>query len=110
VILPTLRQPAGAGSSEEIETVPIKPLADNAFLAAVNVRPDRDGYIRSMPLGVETKGIPRPSLASMLAEKAAEIGRHFEIDYSIDPASIRAIAWSISSRARYRLPLWRASA
>jgi EAL domain-containing protein (putative c-di-GMP-specific phosphodiesterase class I)/CHASE2 domain-containing sensor protein len=88
VILPTLRQPAGAGSSDEIETVPIKPLADNAFLAAVNVRPDRDGYIRTMPLGVETMGTPRPSLASMLAEKAAEIGRHFEIDYSIDPASI----------------------
>ena len=88
VILPTLRQPAGAGSSEEIETVPIKALADNAFLAAVNVRPDRDGYIRAMPLGVETKGTPRPSLASMVAEKASEIGRQFEIDYSIDPSSI----------------------
>ncbi len=88
VVLPTLRQPAGAGSSEEIETVPIKPLADSAFLAAVNVRPDRDGYIRSMPLGIETQGTPRPSLASMVAEKASEIGRHFEVDYSIDPASI----------------------
>ena len=88
VILPTMRQPAGSGSSDEIESVPIKAFADNAFLAAVNVRPDRDGYIRTMPLGIETQGIARPSLASMIAEKTAEIGRDFEVDYSIDPASI----------------------
>jgi EAL domain-containing protein (putative c-di-GMP-specific phosphodiesterase class I)/CHASE2 domain-containing sensor protein/GGDEF domain-containing protein len=88
VILPTLRQRAGSGSAEEIESVPIKPFADNSFLAAVNVRPDGDGYVRAMPLGVETQGTARPSLASMIAEKTAEIGREFDIDYSIDPASI----------------------
>jgi CHASE2 domain-containing sensor protein len=88
VILPTLRQHAGSGSSEIIDTVPAKPFRDNAFLAAVNVVPDSDGYVRRMLLGVETKGIPRPSLASMLAEKRAAIGQDFEIDYSIDPKSI----------------------
>jgi EAL domain-containing protein (putative c-di-GMP-specific phosphodiesterase class I) len=58
------------------------------FLAAVNVLPDRDGYVRRMPLGIETKGVPRPALASMLAEKTAEIGRDYRIDFSIDPATI----------------------
>jgi EAL domain-containing protein (putative c-di-GMP-specific phosphodiesterase class I)/GGDEF domain-containing protein len=88
VILPTLRQPAGAGQAAEIESVPIEAFADKAFLAAVNVRPDRDGQVRTMPLGIETHGTPRPSLATMVAEKGAEIGREFEIDYSIEPASI----------------------
>jgi EAL domain-containing protein (putative c-di-GMP-specific phosphodiesterase class I)/CHASE2 domain-containing sensor protein len=88
VILPTLRQQAGAGSSDYIDTIPAKPFADNAFLAAVNVVPDGDGYVRRMLLGIETKGTPRPSLASMVAEKQAEIGRDFEIDYSIELGSI----------------------
>ena len=88
VILPTLRQQAGAGSSTYIDSVPARPFADNAFLAAVNVIPDADGYVRRMLLGVETKGVPRPSLASMLAEKQAEIGRDFAIDYAIEPATI----------------------
>jgi EAL domain-containing protein (putative c-di-GMP-specific phosphodiesterase class I)/CHASE2 domain-containing sensor protein len=88
VILPTLRQPAGAGSTAEIESVPIKMFADRSFLAAVNVRPDRDGHVRAMPLGIETHGTPRPSLATMIAERGAEIGREFGIDYSIEPNSI----------------------
>jgi EAL domain-containing protein (putative c-di-GMP-specific phosphodiesterase class I)/CHASE2 domain-containing sensor protein len=88
VILPTLRQQAGSGSSDFIDTIPAKSFRDNAFLAAVNVVPDGDGYVRRMLLGVETKGIPRPSLASMVAETGAEVGRDFEIDYAIEPASI----------------------
>ncbi len=88
VILPTLRQQAGAGASAFIDSVPAKPFADNAFLAAVNVIPDEDGYVRRMLLGVETKGVARPSLASMLAEERAEIGRDFAIDYAIEPSTI----------------------
>ncbi len=88
VILPTLRQQEGAGSSHYIDTVPAKPFRDNAFLAAVNVVPDSDGYVRRMLLGIETKGVPRPALASMLAEKTAQIGRDYRIDFAIDPASI----------------------
>ena len=67
VILPTLRQHAGSGSSQYIDTAPAKPFAENAFLAAVNVVPDKDGYVRRMLLGVETLGTPRPSLSSMIA-------------------------------------------
>ncbi|HEY5721959.1 MAG TPA: EAL domain-containing protein [Allosphingosinicella sp.] len=88
VILPTIRQQESSGSSNYIDTVPAKPFADKAFLAAVNVVPDSDGFVRAMLLGLETKGVPRPSLASMIAEGDAEIGRSFEIDYAIQPESI----------------------
>lgn len=88
VILPTFRQYAGAGQSDYIDSLPAKPFAGHAFLAAVNVVPDADGYVRRMPLGVETGGVPRPSLASMVAERAAETGRSFQIDYAIEPRTI----------------------
>ena len=88
VILPTFRQQASAGSSEFVDSIPTKAFVDNAFLAAVTVFPDNDGLVRYMPLGAETAGVPRPSLASMVAEREAEIGRLFEIDYAIDPSSI----------------------
>jgi EAL domain-containing protein (putative c-di-GMP-specific phosphodiesterase class I)/CHASE2 domain-containing sensor protein len=88
VILPTLRQQARSGSSKYIDTVPAKSFAERSFLAAVNVIPDDDGYVRSMLLGLETRGVARPALAAMIAESSAEIGRSFPIDYSIEPASI----------------------
>jgi diguanylate cyclase len=88
VVLPAIRQAASAGSPDYIDTDVAKPFEGKAFLAAVNVLPDPDGYVRRMLLGVETKGVPRPSLASMVAETQAEVGRDFAIDYSIRPASI----------------------
>jgi EAL domain-containing protein (putative c-di-GMP-specific phosphodiesterase class I)/CHASE2 domain-containing sensor protein len=88
VILPTFRQQASAGSSEFIDSIPAKPFADKAFLAAVTIFPDNDGLVRHIPLGAETGGVPRPSLASMVAESEAQIGRLFEVDYAINPASI----------------------
>ena len=88
VILPAIRQLEGSGSSEYIDSIPAKPFENQAFLAAVNVVPDRDGYVRSMLLGLDIKGTPRPSLAAMVAEGGAQIGREFEIDYAIEPNSI----------------------
>ena len=88
VVLPTIRQSAGAGSFEVIETEPAKPFANKAFLAAVNVVPDADGYIRHMPLGMKILDVPRPALAAMVSETDAEIGRFFEIDYAIEPQTI----------------------
>ncbi|HYI49534.1 MAG TPA: EAL domain-containing protein [Allosphingosinicella sp.] len=88
VMLAVLRQQASAGSAEVVENVPIDILRDHAFLAAVNVIPDEDGNVRQMPLGIETGGVPRPSLAALLAEREAAIDGSFAIDYSIDPATI----------------------
>ena len=88
VIIPSFRQNAGSGSSEYIENAPIKVLADNAFLGSVNVTADGDGYVRTMLLGVETLGTPRPSLPTLLAESTAAVGQSFAIDYAIEPESI----------------------
>lgn len=88
VILPTLRQNAGGGTAGVIDTAPIRQFRDNAFLGAVTVVPDRDGQIRSMPLGIETMGTPRPSLAALIAEVPAETGRFYPVDYAIEAGSI----------------------
>jgi EAL domain-containing protein (putative c-di-GMP-specific phosphodiesterase class I)/CHASE2 domain-containing sensor protein len=88
VILPTFTQAAGHGSDEAIDSAPIPALADHAFLATANVQPDEDGALRSMPLGGETLGVPRPSLAAMLAEATDNAGGSFAVDYAVDPASI----------------------
>ncbi len=86
--LATLSQLLGAGSDELVDNIPIEPLRDHAFLASVTVVPDEDGQVRSMLLGIETSGVPRPALASMIAERDSAIGTSFPIDYSIDPATI----------------------
>ena len=88
VILATLRQNEGGGRSGYVDNIPAKIFADKAFLAAVNVLPDDDGYVREVPLGIITMGVPRPSLPAMVAERNAEIDRYFPVDYAIDPDSI----------------------
>ena len=88
VILPTFRQQAGGSSSDSVDNVPATPFRDHAFLAGVNVIPDADGYVRRLPLGVETLGVTRPSLPSIVAERQASAGESFAIDFSIDPASV----------------------
>lgn len=88
VILPTFRQQASSGSRAYIDSTPAKAFIDKAFLGAVTIIPDSDDHVRHMPLGIETVGTPRPSLASIIAGTDAEIGRFFEIDYATDPATI----------------------
>jgi EAL domain-containing protein (putative c-di-GMP-specific phosphodiesterase class I)/CHASE2 domain-containing sensor protein len=88
VILPTFRQQAGHGSADAIDSVPIPSLAEQAFLATANVLPDEDGALRHMPLGGETLGVPRPSLAAMIAESTDNAAYSFAIDYAVDPATI----------------------
>jgi len=88
VVLPTFNQQSAYGRDESIDAAPIPPLADNAFLATANVLPDGDGVLRRMPFGGETLGLPRPSLASMVAERTDSVGDSFGIDYAIDPATV----------------------
>src|SRR4051812_12055241 len=88
VMLAALRQRVAADSDEMVENVPIPELHDHAFLAAVNVIPDADAQVRQMPLGLEIAGVPRPSLAALIAERAAASDGSFPIDYAIDPATI----------------------
>jgi EAL domain-containing protein (putative c-di-GMP-specific phosphodiesterase class I)/CHASE2 domain-containing sensor protein len=88
VILPTFRQHSAYGRDDIVDMAPIEILADQAFLATANVIPDEDGALRRMPFGGETLGVPRPSLASLIAERTDSIDGDFAIDFAIDPATI----------------------
>lgn len=88
VTLATFAQQAGGGTKGWTETLPIPVLREHAALAAVSVLPDRDGYVRRMPAGVTTAGLPRPSLSAMAAGIGGAVGQDFPIDFAIDPATI----------------------
>ncbi len=92
VILPTFRQPASVGSAEFRENLPIEALRPHALLASVNVSPDPDGRLARYSYGVVTGGIPRPSLAAMLAGASGRMDSRFRIDTSIDPATLPRIS------------------
>lgn len=82
VVLPTFRR-VGV-----VDAAPIPSFASQSFLATAEVFTEADGELRHMPYGVEVGGVPRPSLASMVAERPGGAGELFAIDRSIDPASI----------------------
>ena len=88
VVLPTFRQTSDWGSKGEVENLPIAPLRPSASLASVNVVPDSDGFVRTYGYGTRTAGVPRPSLAAMIAGVAGDIGSTFTIDQAIDAATI----------------------
>lgn len=90
VLLPAFRQLAGSGRSQLIDSEPIAEFRDNAFLAAVNIRPDANdnGQVRRALLGVSTNGYPRPSLAAMISGTQGVSDTDFPIDFSIDPDTI----------------------
>jgi EAL domain-containing protein (putative c-di-GMP-specific phosphodiesterase class I)/CHASE2 domain-containing sensor protein len=82
VVLPTFRRSGGP------DAAPIPIFAAQSFLATANVFTQADGELRQMPFGIEVGGAPRPSLASMIAERPGGAGELFAIDRSIDPATI----------------------
>jgi diguanylate cyclase len=82
VILPTFRRSGFA------DAAPIPQFAGRGFLATANVFTEADGELRHMPYGIEVGGVPRPSLASMVAERPGDADSLFPIDRSIDPATI----------------------
>lgn len=93
VILPTLKQRESQGSDTDIESFPIPILAENAFLASVNVKADFDGQLNHYSYGTKTGGIPRPTLASMLSGSAGKVEESFAINQAIDPKSIPRISF-----------------
>jgi diguanylate cyclase len=88
VALPTFAQHAGFRSGRQLDSLPIPALREHAHLASVAVVPDRDGFVRRMPLGTVTSTIPRPSIAAFVAGRAGAVGQSFPIDLAVDPATI----------------------
>lgn len=94
VILPTFKQKQSSTKSGYVESLPIEPLRQHAFLASVNVHPDKNGQLNDYSYGTVTADTVRPSLASMVAEASGSIGQSFAIDQSINPATIPRYSFS----------------
>jgi diguanylate cyclase len=92
VVLPTFRQPVSEGSQLFAENLPIAAFRDHAFLGSVNVQPDADGQLRRYSYGTVTAGVPRPSIAALLAGSEGNIEKSFRVDTAIDPGSIPRIS------------------
>ena len=88
VILPTFAQRAGFHDGRMLDALPIPLLRQHASLASVSMAPDRDGFVRKMPFGTVTQGVPRPSLAAQTARRSGTAGTGFAIDLAIQPQSI----------------------
>ncbi|MEW4467849.1 EAL domain-containing protein [Parasphingorhabdus sp. JC815] len=93
IILPTFRQRGASNQKADFESLPIKILRQNAFLASVNVHPDKRGQLNQYSFGTETAGIARPSLASMVAEVSGNINENFDIDQSIKLETIPRLSF-----------------
>ena len=88
VALATFAQAAGFREVRQLDSLPIPALREHAQLASVSVMPDRDGFVRRMPLGTVTDGIARPSIAAVVAGRAGSAGESFPIDFSVNPGAI----------------------
>lgn len=88
IILPTFKQEQSATKNIYVESLPIDGLRKHAFLASVNVHPDKNGQLNDYSYGTITDNTVRPSLASMVAETSGHIDKKFAIDQSINPATI----------------------
>lgn len=88
VVLPTFRQAASGTTVNQVENLPIKPLAAHSFLGSVNVFPDPDGQMRNYSYGTVTNGIARPSLGAIISGAANEVNAQFRIDSAVEPATI----------------------
>ncbi len=104
IILPTFRQQGSGKDTATVENLPIDVLRENAFLASVNVHPDKRGQLNQYSFGTETTGTARPSLASMVAEVSGNIDQNFDIDQSIDPATIPRFSFADILAADQPLP------
>ena len=88
VALATFAQEAGFNDGRQLDSLPIPILREPAHLGSVSIRPEPDGYVRSLPLGTVTGQTARPSLATFIAGRSGAVGDDFPIDFAIDPATI----------------------
>ncbi|MEG3122334.1 putative bifunctional diguanylate cyclase/phosphodiesterase [Sphingomonas sp. GB1N7] len=101
VALPTFGQSANLTDQRTIDALPIPELRSNVALASVNIAPDPDGQVRTMPFGTMTAGIPRPSLSAYIAQRSGAANTDFPIDMSIDPTTIPRLSFIDVVRGRF---------
>jgi len=88
VALPTFAQSAGFREGRQLDALPVAALREHAHLASISVAPDRDGFVRRMPLGTVTGSLARPSIAAFVSGRPGTVGESFPIDFGIDPSAI----------------------
>ena len=95
VILPAFKQtvPSPAGVTQFVYSTPLPEFSSRARIAAVNVRPDRDGLIRRFDVGQQWKDGRLASLAAMLAGQPADSDETFYLDYGLDPATFTRLSY-----------------
>lgn len=94
VTLPIFLQKPDAGDADALPiiTAPIEPLAQWAWLAAVNVYPDPDGRVRRFPAVQQLSGEVIASVPASIAGKATGTGGTIGIDFGIDANSVPVIS------------------
>ncbi|GGA09271.1 hypothetical protein GCM10010923_19530 [Blastomonas marina] len=101
VYLPTFSQAASANDRRALEALPIEPLRRSVSLASVMMRPDADGFVRSLPMGAVTGDMPRPSLAAASSGANGAVDEIFALDLSVDPATIPRHSFVKIERGRF---------
>ncbi|HEY9099390.1 MAG TPA: EAL domain-containing protein [Thiobacillus sp.] len=93
VMLPGFIQPASSlGQNDLIVTTPLPALSQNSVLASVNMRPDRDGLIRTVSTHWhinDTTAI----LAGVRMLQATNPPNTYRINYSIEPRSFTRLSF-----------------
>ncbi|MDX2203327.1 MAG: EAL domain-containing protein [Hyphomicrobiaceae bacterium] len=95
-ILPAFKQAVRntSGALEYLATRPRKEFAEHAWLASVNVTPEKDGRVRRYESETLIDQELHPSLAVMLAGRPDVRTGSFGIDYSIDARKIPVVSIS----------------
>ncbi len=68
--------------------IPIEMLLENAWLGAVNIRPDTDGIVRRAPFGMLIDGEDVPSFAALMSGRFGSYNEEFAVNFSISPSSV----------------------
>jgi diguanylate cyclase (GGDEF)-like protein/PAS domain S-box-containing protein len=96
VVLPEFFQPLSGADDQVLVTRPLERLARHATLASVNLQPDADGLVRSVPLAWRRDGFSQPSVAAALALTPLPRDQEYLAltDYAISPESFAFVSYA----------------
>lgn len=94
VVLPLFVQDPSTASDDNslAANKPIAQFEQHAWLASVNVVPDRDGVVRRFPFGVTVEGEFIDSMPAVLSGVFGRANETININYSIDPKTIPSVS------------------
>jgi len=104
VVLPVFQQRSSgtARQGDLVTSMPIEILRPYVGLAVLNVFPSNDGIVRNLFVEGEIGDKRFPSLAAMLAGRRSVSEDGFDIDFSIDPATVPRLSYADVLKGRFR--------